>query len=361
MDSNKKFIDVLDVSEWEVETPNGYVSIEKIGKTVKYDTWELILENGITFYGADTHIIIIYESSTFKERYLKDLNEGDKIVTNTGIVCVRSIKKLDEQVNMYDIEIDSNDHLYYMESILSHNTLFMNHLAASSYLAKGYNVLYITLEVAEKVIRNRIDANLYGMTMDDVRTLSLEDMISRVHSIKSKTNGRLFIKEYPTSSVNVNHIRQLLRELRLKKSFVPEVIIIDSLDLLLSSRNITGAEHEYLKRIGQEVRGLYVESDVVGWSPLQTNRSGYGNMDLDLDNTGGSYGLNSISDFIIGIMRDDTLDRQKKVMFKEIKTRYRDNSQGSKSFTVLADMGKMKFYDDETSLLKAKTVFNGIR
>lgn len=242
----------------------------------------------------------------------------------------------------------------------SGKTLFCSHLA-SDYL-KDQNVLYITLEVAEKIIGNRIDANLYNLSMKDVRELSLEQMKEKIRSVQLQKTGRLFIKEYPTSTVHVGHFRKLLNELKIKKSFDPDIILIDYLGLMLSVRgNIGSGDYSYVKRIAEELRGLFVEYNVGGWSPIQTNRTGYGNMDLSMDNTGESYGLNSTADFICAIMRNEQLDAQGRIMLKEIKTRYRNNSlPGSTTFPLKVDIDKMKFYDvDDTSNIANMTRFNG--
>jgi len=221
----------------------------------------------------------------------------------------------------------------------------------SSYLMNGYNVLYVSLELSEKAIANRFDANLYGMTTKDVKGMSLNDMISRISQIKNRTKGKLIIKEFPTSTINVGHIRQLLHELKLKKGFIPDVIIVDSVDLMLSVRNSVGAsEFSYLKYCSQELRGLFVEHNVAGWSPVQTNRQGYNSTDLSLGDTGGSYALNSIADYVLGIMRTEDLDKQNKILFKELKTRYGNNAETSRSFTALVDIGRMKLYDDQSLL-----------
>ena len=206
----------------------------------------------------------------------------------------------------------------------SGKTLFMCHLAAS-YLQAGFNVLYITLEIAEELIAQRIDANLMNTKISDVAALTKDTFLSKVDRIKQKTIGELVIKQYPPASANINHFRALLSELSLKKSYKPDVIILDYLGLCLSAR-VKSAENSfnYYKSVAEEVRGLAVEKQVPVISNHQFNRSGQYNTDVDLENISESHGISMTADFMAAIIVSEEFLEQKKVMIKQVKSRYND-------------------------------------
>jgi len=203
-------------------------------------------------------------------------------------------------------------------------TLVKCHLAAD-FLMQGKNVLYITMEMAEERISERIDANLMGVDIADLRSLPKETFDSRLEQIRAKTTGKLMVKEYPTASAHVGHIRHLLRELRIKKRFIPDVIFIDYLNICASSR-IRNGENTYVlvKSIAEELRGLAVEQDVAIISSTQTNRDGWGSSDLELSNTSESAGLPATADLMIGIIVTDQLTQMGQMKLKQLKNRFSD-------------------------------------
>ena len=224
-------------------------------------------------------------------------------------------------------------------------SLFLCHFAAS-YLAQGKNVLYITLELAEEEIGKRIDANLMNVTFDTLQAMSKEDYDTSFGKLKNKTHGRLFIKEYPTASASVNNFNALLNELKLKKRFKPDVVVVDYLNICTSSRLKSGGENSYayVKSIAEELRGFAVEHEVIVWSATQTNRSGYGNSDAGLDNTADSFGLPATADFMFLIYAGDELNALGQIMIKQLKSRYNDIAKLER-FNVGVDKSKMKLYD----------------
>lgn len=232
-------------------------------------------------------------------------------------------------------------------------SLFMCHMAASS-LSQGKNVLYITMEMAEERIAERIDANLMNVTMDDLKNLPKQMFDDRISRIKNKTEGKLIIKEYPTASAHAGHFRALLNELNLKKEFRPDIIFIDYLNICSSSRfKMSGSvnSYTYIKGIAEELRGLAVEFNVPIVSATQTTRSGYGNSDVELTDTSESFGLPATADFMFAIISTEDLEKLGQLMVKQLKNRYNDPSQ-HKRFVIGVDRAKMRLYDLDISAQK---------
>ena len=232
-------------------------------------------------------------------------------------------------------------------------SLFMCHMAAGA-LSQGKNVLYITMEMAEERIAERIDANLMNVTMDDLKNLPKQMFDDRISRIKNKTEGKLIIKEYPTASAHSGHFRALLNELNLKKEFIPDIIFIDYLNICASSRfKMSGSVNSYIyiKGIAEELRGLAVEFNVPIVSATQTTRSGYANSDMELTDTSESFGLPATADFMFGIISTEDLEKLGQLLIKQLKNRYNDPSQ-HKRFVVGVDRAKMRLYDVDMSAQK---------
>lgn len=229
-------------------------------------------------------------------------------------------------------------------------SLFMCHMAAGA-MSQGFNALYITMEMAEEKIAERIDANLLNVTLDDLVDLPKEMYDKKVGRVREKTTGKLIIKEYPTASASVTHFRTLLNELNLKKSFVPDIIFVDYLNICCSSRIKAGANinsYTYVKSIAEELRGLAVEYNVPVVSATQTTRSGYGSSDPGLEDTSESFGLPATADFMFALISSEELEELGQIMVKQLKNRYNDPGY-YKRFTVGVDRSKMKLYDIEQS------------
>jgi archaellum biogenesis ATPase FlaH len=229
-------------------------------------------------------------------------------------------------------------------------SLFMCHCAASNMMS-GLNVLYITMEMAEERIAERIDANLLDFTLDELRDIPREAYQKRLARVKSKTNGKLIVKEYPTASAGSGHFRHLLNELRLKKNFSPDVIYIDYLNICMSSRLKVGANvnsYTYIKAIAEELRGLAVEFNVPIMSATQTTRSGFGNSDVGLEDTSESFGLPATADFMFALISSEELEQLGQIMVKQLKNRW-GSIDHYKRFTVGIDRSKMKLFDAEES------------
>ncbi len=229
-------------------------------------------------------------------------------------------------------------------------TLAMCHFAAS-YMAAGKNVLYITMEMAEEKIAERIDANLLNVPLDELGMLPKESYDKKMARLKEKTVGRLIVKEYPTSTAGSANFRHLINELKIKKNFIPDVIFIDYLNICMSSRLKQGANvnsYTYIKAIAEELRGLAVEFNVPIISATQTTRSGYDSSDVGLTDTSESFGLPATADFMIALIATDELKALNQIMVKQLKNRYSDPEM-YKRFVVGVDRPRMRLYDAEQS------------
>jgi archaellum biogenesis ATPase FlaH len=229
-------------------------------------------------------------------------------------------------------------------------SLFMCHVA-SSVLLQGRNVLYITMEMAEEKIAERIDANLLNVPIQDLTDLPKKTFENKVTNISKKTQGTLIIKEYPTASAHSGHFKALLNELALKKSFRPDIIFIDYLNICASSRYKSGMSvnsYSYIKAIAEELRGLAVEANVPIVSATQTTRSGYSSSDVDLTDTSESFGLPATADLMFALISTEELEQLNQIMVKQLKNRYNDPTV-FKRFIVGIDRAKMRLYDCEQS------------
>ena len=229
-------------------------------------------------------------------------------------------------------------------------SLFMCHVAASC-LNQGRNVLYITLELAEEEVAKRIDANLMNVTFEDLMRLPKDMYEKKAENLKSKTTGKLIIKEYPTAGASTIHFKALLNELSLKKSFKPDIIFIDYLNICMSARVKPGSNinsYTYIKSIAEELRGLAVEYSVPVVSATQTTRSGFSNSDVELTDTSESFGLPATADFMFALIATEELDALGQIMVKQLKNRYNDPTI-NKRFVLGIDRAKMKLFDVEAS------------
>ena len=229
-------------------------------------------------------------------------------------------------------------------------SLFMCHVA-SGCLSQGHNVLYITMEMAEEKIAERIDANLLNIDLNELHTLSKEDYERKFSALKSKTHGKLIIKEYPTASASVLHFRALLNDLAIKKNFKPDIIFIDYLNICCSARIKPGANvnsYSYIKSIAEELRGLAVENALPIVSVTQTTRSGYSSSDPGLEDTSESFGLPATADFMFALVSNEELEALGQILVKQLKNRYGDPND-YKRFVLGIDRAKMRLYDAEPS------------
>jgi replicative DNA helicase len=232
-------------------------------------------------------------------------------------------------------------------------SLFMCHMAASC-LSENKNVLYITLEMAEERIAERIDANLMNVTMDTLKEMPKTSYEKKIGKLREKTKGKLIIKEYPTATASVNNFRSLLNELKIKRGFVPDILFMDYLNLCVSSRyrnNISAGSYFVVKAIAEELRGLAVEEDIPIVSATQLNRTGFMSSDVGLEDTSESFGLPATADFMFALISTEELEKHNQIKVKQLKNRYNDPVK-NRNFVVGIDRAKMKLYDVEEDAQK---------
>lgn len=217
---------------------------------------------------------------------------------------------------------------------------------AAAHLVAGYNVLYLTMEMAEERIAERIDANLCNVELDKLVELPKDEYLRKVHAIRDKTRGKLLIKEYPNGSVNANHFRTLLQELKLKKTFSPDIIYVDYLNICASARLRMSQvnSYAYIKAIAEELRALAQEFNIPVFTATQTNRDGMGSSDIDLTNTSESIGLPFTADLMFALMEPEEFAEKNQFLVKQLKNRYSDPNR-LRRFVVGVDKSKMRLYD----------------
>jgi hypothetical protein len=347
--------------EIEVSSPDGWVPVSAFVDKGEWEEYVLHIKDK-TISCNENHL---FETSFgwLSAKDILDVQEktgvdfkGFHFLYNDSKLYQGFIKKTGNKIPIVDIQVEHENHRYYTDGVSSHNTgvgksLAMCHLASAA-LSQGRNVLYITLEMAEERIAERIDANLFDVNIGQLNTLSRETFDSKVRRISEKTRGKLIIKEYPTATAHVGHFRALLNELKLKKNFIPDMIFIDYLNICSSYRmkGIGGSINSYslIKAIAEEIRGLAVEFNVPIWSATQVNREGFGNTDVDLTNTSESFGLPATADLMIALISTENLEKANQLMVKQLKNRYNDPTK-DKRFIIGVDRAKMRLYDVEDS------------
>ncbi len=332
----------------EVTSPDGWVNVSAFVDKGMWDEYVLMLTSGKIIRVNENHLFETIEGW----QYAKDLVlKKQQYLTESGYE-IGIVMKTGKQIPIVDIQVDHENHRYYTDGVSSHNTgvgksLAMCHLAAAA-LAQGRNVLYITMEMSEERIAERIDANLFDTNIDQLIKLSKDTFTNKVKKISEKTHGKLIIKEYPTAAAHTGHFRALLNELKMKKNFAPDIIYIDYLNICASSRmkGLSGGVNTYslIKSIAEEIRGLAVEFNVPIWSATQLTRSGFGNSDVEITDTSESFGLPATCDLMIALISTEQLEKMNQLMVKQLKNRYNDLSQ-NKRFTIGLDRPKMRLYD----------------
>lgn len=337
--------------EVEVDSPDGYVPVNFFVDKGEWQEYILELDD-VNFEPVRVNENHLFETSLGWE-YAKTLvGKGEiNFLTKDGYKK-GFVYTTGETIPIVDINVDHDNHRYYTNGVSSHNTgvgksLFMCHCAAAS-LTQGKNVLYITMEMSEERIAERIDANLLNVPIDQLDKMSKDMFTDRVSKVSQKTTGKLIIKEYPTGAAHANHFRALLNELKLKKNFTPDIIFVDYLNICSSSRmkGMGGAinSYSYIKSIAEELRGLAVEFDVPLVSATQTTRDGYNNDDVGLEDTSESFGLPATADFMFALISNDELKAQNQILVKQLKNRYNDPGMYQR-FVVGVDRSKMRLFD----------------
>lgn len=352
--------DLLDDYEIQVTSPDGWVDVVDFVDKGGHNKYTVVIGDRMLECSGG-HLLDSTLGWMSADMLLKLKDRYDflpHILVDGTYQRITHIARNEEQIPIVDIVVSSKNKRYYANGISSHNTgigksLIMCHMAAAN-LALGKNVLYITMEMSEEKIAERIDANLTNTSLDELGDLPKDVYEKRVQKVKDKTTGRLIIKEYPTSCAGSANFRHLLNELKLKKGFVPDIIYIDYLNICASSRiknNGNVNSYTYIKTIAEELRGLSVEANVPIVSATQTNRSGYNNSDIDLSNTSESTGLPATSDLMFGVVQTDELRELGQYLVIQLKNRYSDIDK-MKRFILGVDKSRMKLYSVEESAQK---------
>ena len=341
--------------EIQVDSPDGWVDVNFFVDKGMYEEYILEYSNGYGGKPVRCNANHLFETTIGWASAGQIVGKEINVLTKDGFQKA-IVRKTGFQIPIVDINVEHENHRYYTEEVSSHNTgvgksLAMCHLAAAA-LSEGKNVLYITLEMAEEKIAERIDANLFDIDIADIENLPKDLFDRKVNAIKKKTQGKLIVKEYPTATAHAGHFRALLDELKLKKAFLPDMIFIDYLNIAASSRmkGLGGSinTYSYVKAIAEELRGLAVEFNVPIWSATQVTRTGFGNTDVEITDTSESFGLPATADLMLALISTEKLEAMNQLMVKQLKNRYNDPTT-NKRFVVGIDRAKMRLYDVEDS------------
>lgn len=341
---------LLETHEVQIDSPDGFVPVTSFIDKGEWNEYVLTLVDGRTVSVNEDHL---FETTNGWKSAKSLLGSAEVFLTDVGYL-LGSVSASGRRIPIVDLNIDHENSRYYANGVSSHNTgvgksMFMCHFAASV-LAMGKNVLYITLEMAEEKIAERIDANLLNATLDELPKMTAESFTNKIQKLVKKTQGKLIIKEYPNSSAHAGHFRALLEELKNKKKFKPDVIIVDYLNICASSRIKfgNGSSYTIVKAIAEELRALAQEYEVPILSATQVNRDGMNSSDIDLTNTSESIGLPQTVDLMFALISTEELENLNQILVKQLKNRYNDLNY-YKRFVVGIDRARMKFYDVENS------------
>jgi hypothetical protein len=343
---------LLNTHDVEVESPDGYVEVLDYIEKGYHKQYVLVSSRGEIIKCSGGHLFET-DIGWVSAKAIADNEICVNVLHDDGEFYRATCVATNTEIPIVDISVNHDNRRYYTNGVSSHNTgvgksLVMCHMAAASF-AHGKNVLYITAEMAEERIAERIDANLLDVTLDELKALPRNTFQKKIERIKDKSPGRLVIKEYPTGVAHAGHFRHLLNELRLKKNFVPDIIFIDYLNICSSSR-IKGAAsantYVLVKSIAEEIRGLAMEFNVPIVTATQANREGYGSGDMDLTNTSESIGLPQTVDAMFALISTEELESMGQIMIKQLKNRWNDLSY-YRRFVVGIDRSKMRLYEVE--------------
>lgn len=343
MELQKEGIDIF------VDSPDGYVRVAEWVEKGTFEEYLIGCESGLVLSCNKDHLVMT-PSGWERVEILEKLNaQGQYVKTRHGFERANIIRT-GLMIPIIDPVIEHESHAYYADGIVSHNTnvgktLIMCHMAAASVLA-GKKVLYVTLEISEEEIGARIDANLLDINLEQQEAMPKDWFLKRVKQIKEKCGGSIYVKEYPSGSAHVGHIRHLLKELRLKNGFKPDIIFVDYLTIMASQRYKVGsiAKHGYIQAIAQELRALGQTEGVPVVSAGQLNREGFGDSDADMTQVAGSWDLTGDCDWLIVVSQPEDMIELGQYLVKQDKSRYADKNKMRK-FCIGVDMSKQKLFD----------------
>ena len=343
---------LMETYDIEIDSPDGWVPVAEYVDKGEWEEYVLdigehkircnenhLFETTLGWYSAKDIL-------SLQENHVKKLH----ILTKDGFSDLYNLSKTGNMIPIVDVVIDHPNHRYWTENVSSHNTnvgksLFLTDHASGA-LKMGYNCLYITMEMAEERISERIDCNLMDVRLDDLYRMKKADFVSKLSEVQSKTKGQLVVKEYPTGGAHAGHFRSLLDELKQKKNFVPDVVYIDYLNICASQKYKSNNYSSYfaIKAIAEELRGLAVEYNFCCWTATQANRGGNNNSDIESTDTSESFGTVMTLDFLLAMIRTEELDAIGQLMCKQLKSRY-NSTDFYKRFVVGIELEKFKLHD----------------
>ncbi|MDX1532677.1 MAG: DnaB-like helicase C-terminal domain-containing protein [Nitrosopumilaceae archaeon] len=341
---------LLENYDVEIDSPDGYVPVSKFVDKGMWDEY-------VVDYADKS--ISVNENHLFETQdgwvLTKDMvGKPYQVLTENGEYVDVTVKKGDAQIPIVDIQVEHENHRYYADGLSSHNTnvgksALMCFLAGELVKA-GKNVLYVSAEMSEEALYERNDANLLDVTTDQLKNPDLDKkwFMSKLQSLQQKGAGRYIAKEYPTSSAHAGHIKHLLKELKQKKKFVPDIIFLDYINIFTSSRykSLSGVNsYSYIKAIAEEMRGLAVEFEVPIITATQLNRDGSSNANPDMTDTSESYGLPATADWMCAMVTNEDLQELNQQLFIKLKTRYGAKKHDQKRELVEVEFEKMRYYD----------------
>lgn len=341
----KKFIKKINVSDWDIMTDNGYVPIKNIGMTVPYNVVEVKTESGKSLRCADTHILFDTE---YDEIFAKDLNKQsrpDYIQTEDGPELVTSVIQYTDEENMYDIEVNDDNHRYFTNGILSHNSIFLCNDAVN-FVRAGKNVLFITCEMSAKKVIKRMGANLLNINIDnyDRESIDTDLMCKRLYDVRQRQitpMGRLFVKEYPTSCCTTIDIENYIKQVQEVKGFKVHVVVIDYINIMANYRSYSSDDmYLKIKQISEDLRAIAVRQECLIVTATQANRSAFDSNDITLSNIAESAGLIHTADTMYGIIQDADMRTDNKYYVKILKIR--DGEGKNSKVEMHIDYKKMK-------------------
>ena len=352
----KKFVETYtfgdNQEEYEILTDTGWSDIKAVGKTIEYDVWEVKTQN-FSLRAADTHILFKKnEYDAYVEEFVKDLKKGDEILTESGCETVIYVEQLNHKENMYDMQLNDNNRRYFTNGILSHNSIWLANIA-SNCIKLGYNTGVISLEMRDRKLIKRLGANLLSITMKDYANTAQDQVlmkkkISNIGYDTLQTPGRLYVKEFPTSSVGVPDIERYLLKMEELKGIKFKVIVLDYINILKNWRN-PNSENMYMKikQIAEDLRACAMRNSWAIITATQIGRSGFGSTDLSSSNISESSALGHTVDALFGIIQDEIMHANREYMLKTILNRDDGYKNSRRKFLINYDY--MRIMEDPDS------------
>jgi hypothetical protein len=343
----KKFLEILETDLWEVETEQGWINLNAIGKTIEYNVWELKLQNNIVLKAADKHIIIKKQNEFFIEEFLCNLKENDIVVTKYGLQKVISIINTNKKEHMYDIELANESKTYYTNDILSHNSFWMCNLAAHS-VYNGFNTAYVTLELQREMVNMRIGSNMLNIPLDEY-----EEYVKDQDGLRTKLNnlkrdslkplGNLHVKEFSSSTMSTNDLRTYLVKAQDILGYKFDNVFVDYLNIMKNWRN-PNTENLYMKikQISEDLRAIAQEEQWAIISPTQVSKGGFDATDLTISNVSESSALLHTVDGLFGIIADPLMKARGEYYLKYLADRVSGMENTRKRFEFNRKYGRVE-------------------